>query len=132
MKAVCVKAVRIYVPTCDRDLPASEQTRFSLKHLTPRDEALLDNMLGSVRGDSMDMRLGDQALMALNLGLVGVENFFDSEGKPVELERESKMLHGYVKPIKDEILGLIPKDIRAELSNEIMRGSDIDEEELKN
>lgn len=132
MKAVCTQSTRDYVPSCDKEAPVAEQTVFELRQLTPREEALLDNMLGSMREGSMDMRIGDQQLFALHMGLVGVRNFFDDKGNEIKIERTGKKLHGFVDPIKDEILAFIPREIRAELANEITSGSEISEDEAKN
>lgn len=132
MKAVSTKQSVSYVPECDKDLPQGEQTTFLLKQLSPNEEALLDNMFSSVRGDSMDMRIGDQQLFALHMGLVGVENFFDEDGNAIKLEREKGKLHGFVQPLTNKFLAYIPKDVRSELANEIIGLGRIDEAEAKN
>jgi hypothetical protein len=133
MKAVSTSSVRNYVPLCDRDLPSEDQTVFELKTLSAKEDAVLDNLIGSVQDGGMNLRIGDQNLAALHIGLVGVSNFQDETGKDVKIVRDrNTQIYGFVNPIKDEVLSLIPKEIRLELARAIINGKELDEEETKN
>jgi hypothetical protein len=133
MKAVSTKTTRQFVPSCDRDLPLADQTIFEIRQLTASEEAVLDNMIGSLRDGSMDMRIGDQELAALHFGLVGVQNFVDENGAPVVILRDAKQRkYNLVNPIKEEILSMIPKDVRKELAEAIVGDAQVKAEEAKN
>ena len=131
MKAANPKQIFRYVPECDRDLPVEEQTVFNLRNLKPKEEKLIDNLIGF--GDTgTNLRLGDQVEIALACGLESVENFFDELGKEVKVQRETAKIHGFVSPLKESFLELIPKEVRSELSRVIIDGSDLGDEEAKN
>lgn len=133
MKAIDPNATRDYIPFCDREAPANEQTIFELRPLTPREDRLLDNTM-TLRDGDLAPNLGDQHALALHLGLVGVRNFFDATGKDVKITREHTKIHGFVSPIRDSVLALIPKEVRLELAREIIDGAGeyLNEDERKN
>jgi len=131
MKAVDPKSSFDYIPECDRNAPATEQTVFELKALTPREDRLLDNML-SMSDGSMNLKVGDSAHLALCMGLVGVRNFFDGSGNEVKVKYTGRKLHGFVNELDEDFLSVIPKDVRLELSRIIQNGADVTEDEVKN
>lgn len=131
MKAVDPHLTFEYVPECDRSLPAGEQTIFVIKPLTPREDRLLDNLL-SMQDGAMNLKVGDQAHMALCMGLANVKNLFDGAGKPIEIKHTGRKLHGFVNELADEFIACIPKDVRLELSRVIQDGSKVGEDEAKN
>jgi len=136
MKSVPIlsKSTYDYVPFEDRELPVAEQTVFELKVLTPSDDTILENLMGNVtRTGAIEMRNGDQNYAALTIGLIGVRNFFDEEGKPIQVVRNQLVkVYGNVNPINDDFLARIPKSVRTELAAQIQLGKEIDEEDSKN
>ncbi len=130
MKAANPNQTFNYVPECDKDLPAGEQTIFVLRALKPKEEKLVDNLIAF--GDTgTNLRLGDQVEIALSCGIVDVQNFFDEKGNPVKVFRESGKVSGIYQPLSDKFLELIPKEIRSELSRVIIDGSELGDEEAK-
>tara|TARA_R110001592_G_scaffold84640_2_gene250148 strand:- start:2360 stop:2755 length:396 start_codon:yes stop_codon:yes gene_type:complete len=131
MKAANPQQTFEYVPECDRKLPVTEQTRFTLRPLKPNEESLIDNLI-SFSEEGTNMRLGEQNQIALSCGVVEVTNFQDANGSEVIVSRTGKKLHGIVNTLTDEFLALIPKSIRAELASEIIKGNDLGDEDAKN
>lgn len=121
-----------YVPECDRALPEEEQTVFVLKHFSAKEDALVQNQLGSVNEKgNYSLAIGTQDLFVLNLGLVDVRNGKGSDGNPVKLTRSMKAVNGILE-LHPDFINRIPKEIRSELSKAIQRGSYLEVEEIKN
>lgn len=133
MIAVSTTKTFEYVCECDKDLPREVQTIFTLKPLTAREKALLQNNSGYLN-DSGDFAAstGTKNLLAVHLGLQSVDNFNDREGLPVEMKRSNKKLSGIYSPIKDEFLDCLPGGIIEELASVIMDHNNINEDDLKN
>jgi len=123
-----------YVCRCDRDKPKDEQVVFELTTLTIEEEALISNTYGYKENGEMTINLGDQTVLALNLGLAGIRNA-EVNGKPLELVRDEvkKFYPGTKKrPWKTNVLNMIPPRERQEIAEEIKRLSNLTEEEEKN
>lgn len=120
-----------YVLESQRDDKKQDQIIWKLKMLSAKEDELLDNAWSLVEGE-MKLNLGTQTRLALDIGLVGVENFFYADGTPVTIERSTRKMHGFVRQLTDETLSAIPKEVRGELAKAIMEGSQIGEEDVKN
>jgi hypothetical protein len=122
-----------YICECDRGLSEDNQTVFVLKHLSPKEEARLEDALGQVDSDGgYKLNLGSQARLALDMGLKDVRNFKDSKGNDVSIQRSKKQLSGLYYPLEDKFLTRIPKAQRTELANAISKGPKLSEEDEKN
>lgn len=125
MKSVNPKITVDYIPECDRELPKEEQTIFELTQLTAEEQAFLQDLSGAT---------GTQISVALNLGLAGARNFYDSNGDPVVFKRdgEKRVIIGKKRPWLDSVLTLIPPVVRDELAAQIGKGVGISEAVAKN
>lgn len=133
MEAITPNSSFDYVCKADRDLPKEKQSIWKIKHLSAREEAIIEDAMGEMtKGGNFAINLGSQALLALNIGLNGVENFPPS--KPIKFKRdESSMVPGTnIRPWRDRDLSSIPKSARAELAKVIIDGPNLTEEESKN
>ncbi len=123
-----------YICRADRALPLEEQTIAVLGYLTASQQELLDDSLGFTQDEKFVFTGGKQNTLALHLGLRDLKNFRDESGNEIRLERDEtkKYLPGKVRPIKDEFLDRIPKDVRNEYALAIKQGGELTEAELKN
>lgn len=126
------QATFTYILKSQRDDEEGDQVVWELKHLSAKEEAFLEDKLGHVRDGDFHVKIGSQNRLALDIGLVSVSNFLDASGNDVRVERSSVKMHGFVKPLKDEFVDRIPKEVRAELSQVILNGSSLDEDDIKN
>ena len=113
-----------FIPTCDRNLKDSEQTKFILKHLDAKEDAYLSDRLGQIKDGDYAINLGTQNLITLHIGLKDVINFKDAKGKQVKLKRntkENKICGDH--PLHMEFINRIPKEIRTEVAVAIADGS---------
>lgn len=136
MKPVKLGAERRYIPLCDRDLTKGKQSVIVITDLTLEEHALLTDSLGQVRqnGD-FAVNLGSQGILAWDLGVAGVDNFQDEDGNAIVLKRDETkryISNTKKKPWKRDILGRIPRDVIAEVSNIVLNGGELTEEEKKN
>lgn len=135
MDAVTPGTTTDYICKCDRGKPTDKQTVFKLSVLTIQEDALITNALGQVtQGGDLKVNLGTQSLLALNLGLDGVENL-NNKGKEFVFVRDEKAL--MIKPTRkrpwsDASLEAIQKDERSEIAQVIINGGELTEEQLKN
>ena len=131
-----------YVLECDRPktpaegeapTPPSSPTTWKLKPLTCREHARLQDGIASVDRTIgvVNVASGTNALEACRMGLVGVENFFDSNGAPV------KFLHKFDKTygrdfVTYDFLDCLRPEWRDELAKAITERSEITEADAKN
>jgi len=133
MKAVSPRQVTRFVPSCDKKLPADEQTVFVIKPLSVEEELILDD--AQWRTDAEGKRsfsFSSRLLMALHLGVISVENFFDKDGNAIVIDREEFKDDFGVNRIEDEFLQQIPKKIRDEVSLFVVDGTTPTEKQRKN
>ena len=118
------------------DFPAEDRTIWTLKTLNPKEEAFLDDVsrmeFNKGENNHFDLNMGKQNLHALYIGLKSVSNFPTEDGSDLVIERNSAQLGGIkYTEIKDKVLMQIPKEIRQELAQAIMK-TDLTEDEAKN
>lgn len=84
-----------YVLMEDRDLPAEQQTTFSLRALSTRVSLALDN-LASTDGKDIAVRVGHRIIATVRAGLAGWRNFNDKDGKPIPFHAAAgpRMIYG--------------------------------------
>lgn len=136
MKAVSVNQTENVVHPSEKDLPSNEQTVFILKNLSLSEQSVLKDQNRMVDGEFV-LASGATELLALHLGLVGVQNLEDEDGNEVVFERDEKMayIRGVSKntrPWKESCLERIPQDVRLWLSMKIRGLLDEEEETEKN
>jgi|WetSurMetagenome_2_1015567.scaffolds.fasta_scaffold437557_1 hypothetical protein len=115
---------RNYICESDKSLPEDEQTIFTLKPLSAKSYALLQDSLKieqDEQGNTKITNVGTHSLNILKGGLVNWSNFKDAEGNETP----------FVKDM-DENLSRIPFEIRSELANEIINSSILSGKALKN
>lgn len=94
--------------------------------------------LGALDSEVFDLLGEDKNPMrliadAVRFGLKGFENFTDGNGKTVRFDTVSRVVGSYTyKVVADNIMKIIPPQVKAELGNEIMKMSKLNEEEVKN
>ncbi len=70
---------------------------------------------------------------AVRFGLKGFENFKDSSGKEIKFDTISRVVGPYnYRVVADNIMKIIPPQIKTELGMEILKISRLQEEEIKN
>lgn len=121
MRALSLKN-RDYVVTDERKLPTKQQTVFKLKTLSAREIAELEDILysretvvrdeGAVISEALTRKTGTYSLRALQMGLIGWENFLGHQDKPIPFDLK-------------EHLDSIPRKYRDELATEILVGSSL-------
>jgi len=135
MKQINPKANYDVVCPWEKDLPAEEQTIFHCKVLTLAEEELVDDSLSAMKkGGDINMKLGSQSNLALHVGLMGITNLPDENGKNISMERDNsgKPLIGNTYPWKKSCLLKIEKRARTHVGMAIINGGKVDEEESKN
>ena len=118
MRGFNPKLAREYVVRDERGLPASRRTVFKLKSLTVGEVEQLKNLLFLKHEGEEKLLIGTQERRALEMGLVGWENFVDEAGKPIAFSREN--------------FDYIPAKYRTELAMEIRGEAELTEDEVKN
>lgn len=115
-------ATRGYVVKDEQELPTEEQTVFQLKNLTVRQTEILKNSIFSKSGHGKKaeerLMLGTQERQALEMGLVGWDNFNDQSGNMIIFSKEN--------------LDFIPAKYRSEIAAEIRGENELTEGEEKN
>jgi len=103
-----------YILREDASLPVEEQTIFLLRSLTVRDDEQIANskMIASGAGE-FRLHPGTEDLMTLRLGLIGVENFRDANGKTVHFDADKS------GRVTDSFLSRLKKEWRTELVDQI-------------
>lgn len=70
---------------------------------------------------------------AVRFGLKGVENFKDGNGNDIKFNTVSRAVGPYnYKVVADNIMKIIPPQVKTELGMEILKISKLNEEEIKN
>jgi hypothetical protein len=113
----------------DRKLPEAEQTIFTVRPLTAKEEAhvtdaFLDLDLAS-GVPTAKSRIGARTIAILNLGLVGWQNFPPDEEKDLPFRAKGE---GTRRVVADKSLSRIPPNVRTELANAITDGLGLNEE----
>lgn len=74
-----------YVLACDRELPADKQTRFVIRPLTIRQHAEWQDSIMNYDAETKEVKTNyySNILTLLRFGLIGCEQFTDSEGRDV-------------------------------------------------
>lgn len=124
-----------YVLKADRG--AAKPTRWKLKPLTVREEAeLRDGIMqygGQGAGVEGRMLAGSTELRTLKLGLVGCEDFYDSDGNAIAFESEpDNKRHPTRSVVTDAFLSWISRGDRTELAEAIAERNHVTEDEEKN
>lgn len=95
-------------------------------------------IIGALDSDIFDLVVGQEnqlkiASEAVRFGLKGFENFNDSNNKPLKFDTVSRAVGPYnYKVISDNIMKLLPPQVKIELAAEILKISKLNEEEIKN
>lgn len=124
-----------YILEEDRLLPLEEQTVWYLKYLTSRERSVLEDGLINVelKTQTSAMKMGSQSNAILKMGLVGVSNFKDAKGNPIEFPKgNSEKVYGLKLDDcpTDEFLSRIRAEWRRELANAIDAESEVKPEDL--
>jgi len=124
MKAVNPNATEDLIAPGDEGLPPEEQSILELTQPTVEEEAYLLDITGN----------GSRLVAALHLGLGGVRNFKDLDGKPVVLKRDPNKapILGDKRPWITDQLALIPFQARAAPAKKIINGVGVTKAEAKN
>lgn len=94
--------------------------------------------LGVLDSDIFDLVCSNDKLMvigaeAVRFGLKGFENFTDGDGHLVQFKTVSRPVGRYnYSVVADEIMKIIPPEIKSELGAEILKMSKLSEDEAKN
>ena len=110
MKGVRFDKPHVYICKDDRELPSESQTRFKVKFLTAKDQAHIRDIMYNVSGmgkeRSEKFLTGTAALKALEMGLVGWENFnYEDDGGEISFSKENLSC---IRPnVRDEIANYV-------------------------
>lgn len=120
IKGISLGETKDYVSQYDKDEP---KTIWKLGAL---DSEIFD-LLGE---DKNPLRLMSDAV---RFGLKGFENFKDGNGNIVKFDTISRAVGSYnYKVVSDNIMKIIPPQVKSELGGEILKISKLDEGEIKN
>lgn len=113
-----------FVCEADRELPEEEQTRFTIRALSAREQAQVQNESVAVSAGggetSTTVKTGAWAIAVLNLGLLGWENFPPGEAADLEFKAQGG---GTSRKVSDATLSRIPSTVRNELAAAIWDGN---------
>jgi hypothetical protein len=115
-----------YVLKCDRELPEEQRTVFSLRVLTAKQLAELEDR--AVRSDpagNLEYRTGTSTLQILKMGVTGWKNFRGADGSEIQFRENNG------NP-RDENWDLLRPEWRRELANAVTEQNRLSEEERKN
>ena len=127
MRVTDPKATYSYIAEEDRKLPQEEQTFFMLRRLTRREYADLEDGLIEYRDSGVStVRTGTKMIKALKAGLRGWSNLRNGNGQEVSFKAES------TGEPSDETLDYLSQDISRELMFQILSGSRLSPEQIKN
>ena len=102
-----------YVLLCDRELPAEEQTVWTLRGLSHKERTGVENDLARQESDgALSFRVGSQRTRILKAGILGFENLRFADGREVPFEKQGQEIH-------DRTLDVIPDAYLTELANAI-------------
>ncbi len=111
-----VKKTEKYIPLCDRELDAKEQTVFHLAPLTVEQESEVRDAIFS-KGTTTPY---NQYAVAFRCGVVDIENLIGADGTPVKYKYD------------ESIVSSIPRSIRDEVGLAVLKMLERSEEEAKN
>lgn len=111
----------------DRELPAAQQTIWTLRVLDVRQQSTIADASYEVSADAI--KFGTMQRLTLAHGIVEVRNFKDAAGAEVRVEF-TRGPHGQIAA--DGFLSRIPVTVRKELAEEITQGNRLDASDRKN
>ena len=113
---------RDFIVKDEIELPTAEQTVFKIKSLTVRESEILKNVLFTKQGSGEKavekLLIGSQERRALEMGLVGWDNFIDQNGNAISYCQQN--------------IDYIPAKYRTEIALEIRGENELSEDEIKN
>lgn len=110
MKAMPLATQRTVVVPWEEKLPIEEQTRFIVDDLSVEERVYIDDHSGIQTRDGVVPQTGTRRKLALDFGLVRVENLTDA-GSPIELVRDEDspyIGHTRKRPWKAASLARVP------------------------
>lgn len=114
-----------YILKEDRELAPEAQTVFIIRPIRTRDDANIRNKVAErLENGSTVFKTGDVEIDYIKAGLVDVENFRDSTGKLIHIDKKDNR-------VTDNWLDFLSKAQRAELSEAIHDYSTLSPEEKK-
>ena len=134
-----VNATRKYISKNDPD--KDKPTIFHIGILDPvlraeiEDETSLYEMSSNNPNDkaSVKLNLNKRQITAIKFGLKGLDDFMDSQLKPVELKFETINYAGKMRQtVPDRIIAMFPSSLRTELAEAILNESYLSDEDEKN
>ena len=124
-----------YVCVSDRELPESEQTVFTLRHLPATVGMSLDNLHEGDQKGHVTLKVGDQKIVALMAGLAGWRNFNKADGSVVEFRRRSgeRSILGITvtDPAERGMIDHLPIEVADELAAVIRGENTVTEDDAK-
>lgn len=129
-----------YICAADRNLPADQQTVFSLRALSKDERHALLNMLTSreLTKDETVLRRGLEGTtrsQVVRAGLIGWTNFLDASGKPVAFTftTEPQTVLGQARVVPTTAcLEVLTDALELELYDELVKGSNLNHDDRKN
>lgn len=120
IKGIALSETKDFISSFDKDEPKT------IWKIGPLDSEIF-NLVGE---DKNPLRLMSDAV---RFGLKGIENFKDERGNIVKFDTINKAVGPYsYKVVSDVIMKIIPPQVKNELGAEILKISNLDEEEAKN
>lgn len=146
MRLIDLNATRPYVLRRERDLPKETQTVFHLRALPDRVmRELKDNGANyqvefekgdtDARSSRIHIAQGEIVYRSVRYGVARIENVEQPDGTRTDVEAEStgrKDYGDHIKALPARIAAAIPWGDKEELSEVIMRGSDLSEDDRGN
>ena len=116
----------------DAELPEEEQTVWLFKPLTLAAETAIADEASDLEGNKIRVKNGSVELWTLRAGLIGVRNWKDSAGNPVELEMvPGTGFLGGKKMVSDRSLGRISLRHRHELVDSFQNRNRLTEDDAE-
>lgn len=134
MKAISPNQTINFIVEDELKLKPEEQTVFVHSYLSAEQSSYIDDNTGYQGDQGYVVTMGKAGLLTLHMCLKEILNFTDEKGKVIKFERDEtkRKLPGGIRPIKMEILDLIPKKYRTEIVESIKKSEHLEEEETKN
>jgi len=103
-----------YVLACDRALPAEKQTKFVIRPLTIRQHAEWQDSIMGYDAETKEVKTNyySNILTLLRFGLIGCNDFFDSEGREVRFSMKNHV-------VADDFLERLSPEHRYEIATAI-------------
>ena len=129
MKFLSPRQTSVFIPSCDLELPETEQTKFFIKTITLESENIIkDNMFSKGPKGDLVYSAASQQYWALQVG-IGEIKCGDSH---VLIPREDAVCGYGFKCIKDSFIESIPASVRVELVAHISSQLEPTEAQRKN